>query len=234
MPARIEEIMRISIQYEIPVLEDSAEAFGSMYKGRQVGTSGALGVLSFNGNKIITASSGGALFSKDPSIIKTAHYYRHEAREPLPYYEHKAVGYNYRLSNVLAALGRSQLRILNDRVERRRRNFEYYKSKLADAGFVKMQKELEGMRSNRWLTAIDIEGKNGCNERVRLALEGNNIESRRLWKPMHLQPVFKKSEFYGNGVSEGLFERGLCLPSGSDLSEADLDRVIIVVKKAIE
>lgn len=234
MPARMSEVIAISRQYDIPVLEDAAEALGSLYHGKPVGTFGEAGIFSFNGNKIITASGGGALFSTDVDLIEKARYLRQEAKEPLPYYEHKAIGYNYRLSNLLAALGRSQLKILAERVKRRREIFELYIHGLRTTPAVSFQAEPDGMQSNRWLTAIVSDRPEIKPEQIRLALEKENIESRPLWKPMHLQPVFAGYPAYVNGVSETLFNEGLCLPSGSNLLQEDLERVVDVVKRVFE
>lgn len=233
MPSRIREILEIAHKYQIPVLEDAAEALGSLYDGTQVGTFGEAGVLSFNGNKIITTSAGGALFSDDAALIEKARYFAQEAKEPLPYYEHKDVGYNYRLSNLLAAVGRSQLKVLRERVEKRRAIFDYYRSALYSVSALQFQPEAAGSRSNRWLTVIEVENGEGGREAIRLALADEDIESRPVWKPMHLQPVFKGFPAYVNGISEKLFHHGLCLPSGTALEFEDLDRVVSVVKSVM-
>ena len=231
MPAQMSRILAVARQFGVRVLEDSAEALGSLYDGQQVGTLGDVGVLSFNGNKIITASSGGALFSSHRDLVEKARYLRQEAKEPLSWYEHKSIGYNYRLSNTLAALGRSQLRILSERVQRRREIFSFYERELSRVGRIEFQPEANNTQSNRWLTTVLLPIANDYPERVRLALAADDIESRPFWKPMHQQPVFKDAPYYGNGVSDELFGRGLCLPSGSDLREEDLKRIVRIVRK---
>lgn len=233
MPARIDEIIEICHKYDIAVLEDAAEAMGSLYSGRQVGTFGDVGVVSFNGNKIVTTSGGGALFSFKPAMIQQARFLGKEAQEPLPHYEHKSVGYNYRLSNLLAAVGRSQLKVLDERIKKRRAIFDYYKQNLTGLP-VTFQSEAENIRSNRWLTVLQIAGEDCNPDILRTALAKNEIESRPAWKPMHLQPVFKAYPAYANGVSEHIFKRGLCLPSGSDMEEGDIARVVEVVKSVFK
>lgn len=235
MPAKMEKIKSIANQYEIPIIEDAAEALGSSYKGQACGTFGAMGILSFNGNKIITTSGGGALISANEEWIKTSRFLATQARDPAPHYEHSQIGYNYRMSNVCAGIGRGQMEVLPQRVEQRRKNYAFYKKAFADIEAIHFVEEPnEDFFSNRWLSTILIEDerKTGVTrEKVRLALEEVNIESRPLWKPMHLQPVFSGAPFYGDGTSESLFERGLCLPSGSNLSEEDLSRVAAKVKE---
>jgi len=226
MPAQLNRILEVGRLYDIPVLEDSAEALGSLYNAQQVGTFGDVGVLSFNGNKIVTASSGGALFSSKKDLIERARYLRQEARESVTWYEHKEVGFNYRLSNILAALGRSQLKILNDRVLKRRAVFSFYERELSSIPGVEFQPEPDNMRSNRWLSAVVFEHP-GVAEKIRRSLADEDVECRPLWKPMHLQPAFAGCPFYGNGISDDLFKRGLCLPSGSDLEESDLRRIVL-------
>ncbi|PRY88356.1 DegT/DnrJ/EryC1/StrS family aminotransferase [Mongoliibacter ruber] len=236
MPAKIEEICAIAAKYQIPVLEDAAEAIGSKVDGQHCGSFGDIGVVSFNGNKIITTSGGGAMFSKNKSWIDRAKFLSTQAKENRPYYHHEEIGYNYRLSNVLAGIGRGQLEVLDQRVQSRRANFEYYQNQLGHLPGFFFLEEPEGFYSNRWLTCILIDPKlsGGVDsEQVRLALEKENIESRPLWKPMHKQPVFKDFPFYGSDIAERLFEQGLCLPSGSSLSEKDLNRVVTVVKSII-
>lgn len=228
MPARMNEILRVSSKYQIPVLEDAAEALGSSYNGKPLGTLGEVGVLSFNGNKIITTSGGGAVLSHSTKILDTCRYLRQEAKEPLPYFEHRDIGYNYRLSNVSAAIGRAQLRALPDRVTRRRQNFQFYREKLEKLPGIAFQEESPGGFSNRWLTTISINDPTGSrdNEALRLALEAHNIESRLGWKPMHMQPVYRgRSSFYGSDVSEKLFGKCLCVPSGSNLTQENLARI---------
>lgn len=226
MPAKMKEIMGIAEQYEIPVLEDAAEALGSLYRGTPVGTLGDVGVFSFNGNKIITTSGGGALLSKKKKLLDRARYLREQAKEPLPYYEHKEIGYNYRLSNISAAIGRAQLKDLKNRVARRRKIFDSYVQKLCKKPGVSFQKEPDGHFSNRWLTVLLIEGnKKVTNESTRLLMEHANIECRLAWKPMHLQPVFKDYPVYRGEVAASIFNRGLCLPSGTLLSDEHIERI---------
>ncbi len=232
MPAKMVEILTIAHEYGVPVIEDAAEALGSNIDNKPCGSFGEFGVLSFNGNKIITTSGGGALLSENAEMIEKARFLATQARDSAPHYQHSHIGYNYRMSNVLAGIGRGQLEVLNDRVEARRSNFERYKkyfSKQNNAGFtIKFQEAPSGYYSNRWLTCILVDPalNNGLTrEIIRLALEEENIESRPLWKPMHRQPIFADCKSYLNGVSDKLFEDGLCLPSGSNLTEEELDRI---------
>ncbi|MFH6603623.1 DegT/DnrJ/EryC1/StrS family aminotransferase [Maribacter algicola] len=232
MPYKVREIREISLKYSIPVLEDSAEALGSSYHGVKCGTFGDVSIFSFNGNKIITTSGGGALCTKDKNMKKRAIFLATQARDEAPHYQHSRVGYNYRMSNVLAGIGRGQMEVLDNRVNARRNNYFYYKEHLGSLDGIGFLEEPKGCYSNRWLTCLTTRSKEQ-REWVRLALEEENIESRPLWKPMHLQPVFKNSLSFVNGVSAGLFERGLCLPSGSNLSRVDLDRTIEIIKRVI-
>lgn len=226
MPAKMNEILAIANKYEIPILEDAAEALGSNIEGAKCGTFGAMACLSFNGNKIITTSGGGALVSKKQDFKDKAIFLATQARDNAPHYQHSHIGYNYRMSNVVAGIGRGQMEILDSHVELRRRNFEYYKSVFRDIEEISMLEEPQGYFSNRWLSCILVNGDTGVSrETIRLALETKNIETRPLWKPMHLQPIFKDAPFYGNNFSKKLFEDGLCLPSGSNLSTEDLDKV---------
>ncbi|MGB2525871.1 DegT/DnrJ/EryC1/StrS family aminotransferase [Flagellimonas sp. SN16] len=233
MPYKVDEVNAISQKYDIPVLEDSAEALGSMYKGEYCGNLGHMGILSFNGNKIITTSGGGALVCKDAKVKEKAIFLATQARDNEPHYQHSHIGYNYRLSNVLAGIGRGQMEVLEDRVNARRRNFEYYKNNLSGLQGISFLPEQEGSISNRWLTCC-LFSSYGVRERIRKALENENIESRPLWKPMHLQPVFQDMPSYTNGVSESLFENGLCLPSGSSLELDDLERICTIIKTEIQ
>ena len=235
MPVKMDEVMEVANRYGIPVLEDSAEALGSEYKGRKCGTFGEYGVLSFNGNKMITTSGGGALICPSEEKAKRALFYATQAREQAPHYQHEKIGYNYRMSNICAGIGRGQMFVLDEHVARRRAIHDLYVKLLAGLKGVKVmcQPEGEGFNSNYWLTCITVEPEEAgfTREDVRLALDADNIESRPLWKPMHLQPVFKDAPFYGNGTSERLFEIGLCLPSGPTLTDKDVERVAKVVKQ---
>jgi dTDP-4-amino-4,6-dideoxygalactose transaminase len=233
MPAQMDKISRIAEEYKIPLIEDAAEALGSSYKGKACGSFGNIGILSFNGNKIITTSGGGALTSNDERIVSKARYLATQAREPVPYYLHKEIGFNYRLSNVLAGIGRGQMEVLPERIEKRREIFEFYKRELASLGNIKFFDEPEGSFSNRWLTTIVFDKSlgEGINEKVRLELEKENIETRALWKPLHQQPVFESCEAYNNGVADELFATGLCLPSGSNISGESLEKVVHEIKR---
>ena len=232
MPALMDEIAALCKKYEIILIEDAAEAMGSTYKGVHMGTLGDFGVFSFNGNKIITTSGGGALVANDGEIIQKSRFLATQARDQAPHYQHSHIGYNYRMSNITAGIGRGQMLVLDERVKQRRANFKYYSEVLKDIPGIEFQPELEGLFSNRWLTCLTFEEK-GINDKVRLALENENIEARPLWKPMHLQPVFKKYPAYLNGISEDLFDRGLCLPSGSNLAQKDLDRIVETILKTL-
>ena len=229
MPGKLDEILEVAKRYDIPVLEDSAEALGSEYKGQKCGTFGEFGALSFNGNKTITTSGGGALVCPSEERAKRALFYATQAREQAPHYQHEKIGYNYRMSNICAGIGRGQMFVLEDHVARRREIHDLYVKLLDGVKGVKVMCQPEGgdFDSNYWLTCITVEpGVAGfTRENVRLALDADNIESRPLWKPMHLQPVFKDAPFYGNGTSERLFEIGLCLPSGPTLTNEDIERV---------
>ena len=234
-PSKIEEIIFISKKYDIPLIEDAAEGLGSKYKNQPLGTFGDIGIFSFNGNKIITTSSGGAILSKNKEFIKKAKFLATQAREDQPHYEHKEIGYNYRMSNVCAAIGLGQLEVLETRVVKRRYIHDFYKNKLSKIDSIKFLNDIDGFYSNRWLTTIVLEEKSKINnEKIRLELQKNNIESRPLWKPMHLQPVFNTYQALTNGVSEDLFNRGLCLPSGSNMNDNDLNRVVNIIKNLHE
>lgn len=230
--ADIDPIARLCAEHEIPLIEDAAEALGATYKGRAPGSSGLCAIHSFNGNKIITTSGGGMLTSPNAKLIEKARFWATQARDPAPHYQHSEVGFNYRMSNVLAAIGRGQLRVLNDRVAARRRNFEHYVRTLGDLPGLKFMPEAEYGRSTRWLTCITIDPAVAPTDRekVRLALAEENIEARPVWKPMHLQPVCRDFPRYGGAVSEQLFRDGLCLPSGSNLTSSDLDRVAETIR----
>jgi dTDP-4-amino-4,6-dideoxygalactose transaminase len=215
-------------------LEDAAEALGSSYKGIHCGTFGDVAALSFNGNKIITTSGGGALVSKKEELVTKARFLATQARDAAPHYQHSQIGYNYRMSNIVAGIGRGQMQVLPDRVEQRRKNNQFYREHLTGIEGICFQTEPNpDFHSNYWLTTIivDPEKTGGVTcEDLRLALENANIESRPLWKPMHLQPVFCDYPYYGEGVCDRLFERGLCLPSGSILTKDDLKRVVETIK----
>lgn len=231
MPAKMHEIIAIARKYEIPVLEDAAEALGSSINGKRCGTFGDIGVLSFNGNKIITTSGGGALVSHNNSIVKDARFLATQARDEAPHYQHSQIGYNYRMSNLCAGVGRGQMHVLADRIRQRRKIYEQYHSHLTGKKGISFVEEPAGYFSNRWLTTILIDSKLAgfSREDMRLALEADNIESRPLWKPMHMQPVFEQYPFYGDGTAEDLFNNGLCLPSGSNLGSDDMKRIFDVI-----
>jgi dTDP-4-amino-4,6-dideoxygalactose transaminase len=233
MPYKVEAIHSISRKYDIPVLEDSAEALGSVYQTVKCGSFGDIAVLSFNGNKIITTSGGGALLSKNKKYTEKALFLATQARDTAVHYQHSEVGYNYRLSNVLAGIGRGQIRVLEDRVKLRRSNYNHYVRELGNLEEITFLDEPHGMRSNRWLSCI-LAPSFSIRETVRQALLEENIESRPLWKPMHMQPVFENKIAFLNGVSEDLFDRGLCLPSGSNLSEEDLERTTSIIKRILK
>lgn len=236
MPAMNDELMAVANQYEIPVIEDAAEALGASYKGRHPGTDGIMGILSFNGNKIITTSGGGALLCKNQKDKEKAYFLSTQARDKAPHYQHSQIGYNYRMSNVLAAIGRGQLEVLDDRVRARRANFNWYSHFFQGMDGITLPAEPEGFRCTRWLTTIQVDPeKTGgiTREAIRQALEVENIEARPLWKPMHLQPVFEHCPYYGNHLEERLFINGLCMPSGSNLTPEDFDRIATALKKVL-
>jgi dTDP-4-amino-4,6-dideoxygalactose transaminase len=230
MPAQMDRIITIANQYKIPVIEDAAEALGSTYKGKALGTFGKVGILSFNGNKIITTSGGGALISDNEELIKKSRFLATQARDAAPHYQHSEIGYNYRMSNICAGIGRGQMEVIDERVAQRRANFEFYKQNLSKFSSITFCKEPETYFSNRWLSTILLENFEQ-REKIRLALEAENIESRPLWKPMHLQPIFEKYPCYTNGTSENMFAKGLCLPSGSNMNDEERNRVINVFEK---
>ena len=232
MPAQLDRIMEVANKYEIPVLEDAAEALGSTFKGKECGTFGKYGVLSFNGNKIITTSGGGALVCSTEEEKERIMFYATQARDHAPHYQHSEIGYNYRLSNICAGIGRGQMMVLDEHVARRREIHQLYTELLKDApGIRVMQNYTEDYDSNFWLTTILVDEKEAGQNRedIRLRLSEELIESRPLWKPMHLQPVYADAPAYLNGVSEALFNDGLCLPSGSLLTDDDIKRVVAVV-----
>jgi dTDP-4-amino-4,6-dideoxygalactose transaminase len=232
--ADISPILAACDRHGVPLVEDAAEALGATYRGRAPGTFGRAGIFSFNGNKIITTSGGGMLVSADDDLIAHARKLATQARDPAPHYEHSEIGYNYRLSNVLAAIGRGQLEVLRERVVARQRNYEHYCRALSDLPGIVFMPEAPWGQATRWLTCMTIDpARFGADrETVRLALERENIEARPVWKPMHLQPVFVRYERVGGSVSAELFDRGLCLPSGSNLTDSDLARVVTIVRSS--
>jgi pyridoxal phosphate-dependent aminotransferase EpsN len=229
--ARIEPLCE---QYGVTLIEDAAEALGATCGPKKAGAFGKTAILSFNGNKIITTSGGGMLLSDDVDLIKRARFLATQARDPAPHYQHSTVGYNYRMSNIVAAIGRGQLQVLDERVATRRAIFDAYVKALGDLPGITFMPEAAYGRCNRWLTCILVEPKvfGASREDIRLALEAENIEARPLWKPMHMQPVFAGCRAVGGAVSEALFENGLCLPSGSNMSREDQERVIEIVRKS--
>ncbi|MGN0219910.1 MAG: DegT/DnrJ/EryC1/StrS family aminotransferase [Muribaculaceae bacterium] len=235
MPARLDEILDIAGRYGIPVLEDAAEALGSVYKGRKCSTWGNYGALSFNGNKIITTSGGGALVCPDKESAGRVKFYATQARENRPYYYHETIGYNYRLSNISAGIGCGQMEVLEPHIESRRRNHAIYMSELADIAAISVHDNPSAdFNSNFWLTTILIDPASGHTpDDLRLAFADAGIESRLLWRPMHMQPVFAEAPYYGSDVCEKLFDTGLCLPSGSSLTDSDLDEVISIIRRTI-
>jgi len=235
MPARMDEIQQIANEYNVPLIEDAAEALGSRFNNQSCGTFGEMAALSFNGNKIITTSGGGALVSKHKHYIDQARFLATQARDEAPHYQHSQIGYNYRMSNIVAGIGRGQMEVLNERVAERRANNQRYREFFAGVDGVTFQTEPDANYfSNYWLTAILIDPalSGGISrEDVRLMLDAENIESRPLWKPMHMQPVYEGTKFFGSGVCEKLFEQGLCLPSGSNLTEAEFERIFSALSR---
>lgn len=237
MPAKMKEIMEIANRYEIPVVEDAAEALGSSIDGVKCGVFGEMNILSFNGNKIITTSGGGALVTKTETEKNKAVFLATQARDEAPHYQHSEIGYNYRMSNIVAGIGRGQMEVLDERVKQRNAHFDAYRHAFKDIAGIKFQESPDGFFSNRWLTTIIINPllTNGVSrETIRLGLQEENIESRPLWKPMHMQPVFGKDAYYGEKVAEDLFEFGLCLPSGSNMTEDERNRVITLMINILE
>lgn len=234
MPFKVDEIRSIADRYEIPILEDSAEALGSSYKNQKCGTFGDIGILSFNGNKIITTSGGGAIVTKTKELQEKAVFLATQARDAAPHYQHSEIGYNYRMSNICAGIGRGQMEVLDDHIEKRRAMHEFYVALFSSNDAIAVFSEPDtNFYSNHWLTAITIDSdKQGkSREDMRLLLEKNNIESRPLWKPMHLQPIFQSAPYYGGTIAAHLFDVGLCLPSGSNLSHEDKERIKISLKE---
>lgn len=238
--AKVDEILEICYEYNVPVIEDSAESLGSIYKGKKSGTHGKMGIYSFNGNKIITTSGGGMLVSDDISLINKARFLATQSREKEIHYEHNELGYNYRMSNISAGIGRGQLRVIEDRVNRRREIFKLYQSGLANIKGIEFLSELNGTFSNRWLTTIliDEEITKINQQEIIYNLNKLNIETRPLWKPMHLQPLFKEYKFFehekNNDYSKFLFKCGICLPSGSNLTNSEIEKVIKSIVSIIE
>jgi len=226
--ADIDPILKACNQYDVPLIEDAAEALGATYKEHSPGTFGRIGIYSFNGNKIITTSGGGMLVSDDPQLVAKARFLATQARDLSPHYQHSEIGYNYRLSNVLAGIGRAQLNVLPDRVAARRRNFKIYQQVLGNLPGIEFMPEAIFGRATRWLTCLTIDPATfgADREQVRIALAAQQIETRPVWKPLHLQPVFAECEYIGDTVAKDLFTRGLCLPSGSNLTDEDLEQVI--------
>ena len=232
MPYKVDEITAISEKYGIPVIEDSAEALGSWYKGQKCGTFGDLGVLSFNGNKIITTSGGGALTLKNIEYKKQAVFLSTQAKDDAPHYEHTTIGYNYRMSNVCAGIGRGQMEVLEERVSQRRANHQFYVNLFKDNEFVSLHTEPSSdYFSNHWLSAVQVDPAGGISpEHIMQTFASQNIETRPIWKPMHLQPVFKDAAYFGSDVSERLFDNGICLPSGSNLEDFHRERIAEVLQ----
>jgi dTDP-4-amino-4,6-dideoxygalactose transaminase len=230
--ANMDPIMETCRAHGVMVIEDAAEALGADYRGRSPGSFGHMGIFSFNGNKIITTSGGGMLVSDDESVIARARKLATQARDPAPHYQHTEIGYNYRLSNVLAGIGRGQLQVLEERVLQRRANFDFYVESLSDLPGVTFQPEAEWGRHTRWLTCLTVNPAAGGSDRetIRTHLESLNIEARPVWKPMHLQPLYSGYEVVGGEVADGLFEFGLCLPSGSNLKDEEKHRVVAAVR----
>lgn len=236
MPAKMEEIMKIADRYEIPVIEDAAEALGSRYMDKPVGSFGKMAILSFNGNKTITTSGGGALISDDEDLVKKARFLATQARDEAPHYQHSQIGYNYRMSNVLAGIGRGQMEVIDERVKKRRDNFFFYRKNLEKyEGITFLEEPGKFYFSNHWLTTIliDPSKRNITREVLQKELENDNIETRPLWKPMHLQPVFSYCPSYVNGTSQELFKNGLCLPSGSNLSDEERSRILRILVRSL-
>jgi pyridoxal phosphate-dependent aminotransferase EpsN len=234
--AKMDEILSICNHYKVPVIEDAAESLGSTYKGEASGTLGELGIYSFNGNKIITTSGGGMLISDDGEKMKKARFLAAQSRIPAPFYHHSEIGYNYRMSNILAGIGRAQLEVLEERVKARRLIFDKYFQELSKMPGISFMPELEKTKSNRWLTALTINEKVTGITPIEIlnVMEGNNIEARHIWKPLHMQPLFAKNKYFPHyekeSVSEMVFQTGICLPSGSNLTSEEQNKVIDILK----
>lgn len=238
--AKIDEIISLCKKYDVPVIEDAAESLGSTYKGQKSGTFGKYGIFSFNGNKVITTSGGGALVAHDGEAIERAKFLAQQAREPALHYEHDEIGYNYRMSNIVAGIGRGQLKVIEERIKRRREIFNTYKQALSHISGIQFQPELKHSKSNRWLTAltIDPEITETTNLKIIEALAEENIESRPVWKPMHLQPLYEDASYYPHeediSISDQLYKNGICLPSGTNLTKDDQERIISIILQALE
>lgn len=238
--AKMDELLQICNSYNVPIIEDAAESLGSTYKGKMSGTFGKFGIYSFNGNKIITTSGGGALVSNDVEALKKARFLATQARDPAIHYQHSQVGYNYRMSNIVAGVGRGQMEVLDKRVNQKRKVFEIYHKALSDFNGIEFQPELDSTRSNRWLTALTIDPiKTGIDRtKVIEKLADENIEARPVWKPMHMQPLFKTAKYYShsenNSISDKLFQDGLCLPSGTNMTMDQQERVIDIIRETIK
>lgn len=236
MPFKIDEIMAVAQKYNIPLIEDAAEALGSTYKGQKCGTFGNFGILSFNGNKIITTSGGGALVCKTEDTKQKAIFLSTQARDDAPHYQHSHIGYNYRMSNIVAGIGRGQMEVLDLRIQQRRFNHQFYKDLFKEVKGVEVFEEpSDDYFSNHWLSAITVNPQIAgfSREELRLKLLEDNIESRPLWKPMHMQPIFKDAPYYGKTVAEKLFNNGLCLPSGSNMTDTEKSRIAIIINKIL-
>lgn len=233
--ANMQELCVIADKYSITLIEDAAEALGSWYNNKHTGTFGKMGIFSFNGNKIITTSGGGALVTDDKALAERVRFFATQAKDAAPYYLHSQVGYNYRLSNILAGIGIGQMEVLEDRIAKRKCNFEYYKNNLKGINAISFPEGLPESDSNRWLSCMIIDKSISTitPTDVITTLEKENIEARRLWKPMHTQPLFKDYPYYGNGCAEQLFESGICLPSGSQLTEPEKEAIVTIIKKLV-
>jgi len=234
LSAKIDEIKAICEKHGVPLIEDAAESLGTLYKDQWTGTFGDYGIFSFNGNKIITTSGGGMLVSNNQEGIDKAQFWATQAREPAKHYEHKEVGYNYRMSNIVAGIGRGQLKVLEDRVQQKRHIFDTYKEGLKDIDEISFISEMKNERANYWLSAILIETNTVTPNRVIDALEEENIESRPIWKPMHMQPIFSEYDSIGGDIAEEYFEKGVCLPSDTKMTDEELNRVINIIRGLFE
>lgn len=230
--ANMDAIMEICRQYRVPVIEDAAESLGSLYKGRYTGTIGDYGIYSFNGNKIITASGGGMLVSNNEERIAKVKFWSTQSRDPARYYEHSELGYNYRMSNIVAGIGRGQLHVLEKRIEKKKYIFEFYKNELSDLNCLAFMPVDEWTKPNYWLSVVLLKGTISPLEIIE-ALEEENIESRHVWKPMHLQPYFKNYDFIGKDMAENLFAHGVCLPSDTKMTDKDLEKIAAIIKKVV-